>query len=266
MLKMKKFRYGLVWLALIGSGCNPSTVLENSADDEMEEAAKHYMDLLLDGNYEAIISDLDPKIRKGNEKELFSRMGQFFPEQEPITIKLVGYTSMKFLRQHARYFFTYEYEYDQQWILVYVGFRNLSPKRKEIIQFNVTPIDRSLEETHRFSLKGKGDTHYGFLLICAVCPLFILYTVIACIRTKLKKRKWLWIIFILVGMFKFSLNWTTGQVWINLLSFQILGAGFVRASVYAPWIFMFSIPVGAILFWIKKGKGIRGVPNPFGDA
>ncbi len=260
---MKKVLFVLLLLALLVSAFFPIIINKALSDNAMEEAAEYYIDLLINGNYEAIISDMDPQIRQGNEMELFFRMGQFFPEQAPTSINLVGHSFMRSIRQPARYFFTYQYEYEQKWILVNVGFRKTSSERKEIVFFNVTPIDQSLQETHRFSLQGKDSIHYIFLFICVACPLFILYTLITCIRTKLKKRKWLWIIFILVGFVQFSLNWTTGQIWAKLLSFQILGAGAVTASVYAPWILSFSIPVGAIIFWIKL-KNIRKEPIPEG--
>ena len=171
---------------------------------------------------------------------------------------------MRSIKVPATYFFTYEYEFEQKWLLVYVGLRKPSSESPKIVQFAVYQVDRSLKETHKFTLQGIKWIHYFFLIFCVACPLFILATLIACIRTKLKKRKWLWIIFILVGFVQFSLNWTTGQDWIKFLQFQFLGAGFVRTSVYSPWILSFSIPVGAILFWVRRKK-IRKEPTPEGQ-
>jgi len=94
--------------------------------------------------------------------------------------------------------------------------------------------------------------HFVFLVFTIIVPLFILATLTTAVRTKFKKRKWLWIIFILFGLVQFSLNWTTGQIGWKLLNFQLFGAGALTASQYAPWILSFSIPVGSIIFWIKR--------------
>ena len=196
-------------------------------------------------------------MRKENEMELLSRMGRFFPSRAPTSIDLVGYRLLRINNEPDQYNLTYQYGYGQKWLLVNVAFRDLSSEGKQIIAFNVSPIERSLQEIHKFSLQGKGSMHYSFLIICTTCPLFIFSTLIVCIKTKLKKRKWLWIPFVMLGMVQFSLNWTTGQFWIKLLSIQLLGTGAVSASIYSPWILSFSLPVGAIIFWIKRLKDRR---------
>ena len=58
----------------------------------------------------------------------------------------------------------------------------------------------------------------------------------------------------LFGIISFRLNWTTGDFEFQLLNIRLLGAGFLRSGTVAPWILSFAIPVGAILFWIKRSK------------
>lgn len=236
-------------------------ILTIALTSDAKGEAENYIDLLIDGDYEAIIRDLDPKITKGNEMALFSQIGRLIPEQAPNSIKLVNNQFMRSIKDPSRYLFTYHYEYEQRGLKVTIGFRKPSPERTEIFSFQVYPIGRALKDTHRFTLQGKKGIHYFFLTVCVVFPLFILYTLLACIRTKLKIRKWPWIIFILVGFVQFSLNWTRGEVFFKPLSIQLLGAGAVTSNVYAPWILTFSIPVGAIIFWIKL-KNIRKEPIP----
>jgi hypothetical protein len=62
----------------------------------------------------------------------------------------------------------------------------------------------------------------------------------------------LWIIFILIGLAKLNLDWTTGQMGFRLIAFQIPGAGISKMGLYAPWILSVSVPLGAILFLIWK--------------
>ena len=258
VLKMKMVLFSLLLLVLLAAVLF-FQILNRALTSDAKEEAEYYIDLLINGDYEAIIRDLDPKITKGNEMAMFSQMGRLIPEQAPNSIKLVNNQFMRSIKVPPRYLFTYHYEFEQRGLNVTIGFRKPSPERTEIFSFQVYPIGRALKDTHRFSLQGKKGIHYFFLTVCVVCPLFILYTLLACIRTKLKKRKWPWIIFILVGFVQFSLNWTRGEVFFKPLSIQLLGAGAVTSSVYAPWILTFSIPVGAIIFWIRL-KNIRKEP------
>ena len=89
-------------------------------------------------------------------------------------------------------------------------------------------------------------------------PIFILVTLVFAIRAKLS-RKWLWIIGILLGFVKFSLNWTTGQVGFQIISFQLLGAGFSKAGLVAPWTLSFTLPIVAVIFWIKSYNDKRTI-------
>lgn len=81
-------------------------------------------------------------------------------------------------------------------------------------------------------------------------PLIVLYSLISCIRTPMQKGKWLWIIFILIGVCQFSLNWTTGQLNINPLSINLFGLGVFSSSQYAPIFISLGIPLGAIVYLV----------------
>jgi hypothetical protein len=70
-------------------------------------------------------------------------------------------------------------------------------------------------------------------------------------------RKWLWVLFILAGVGKFAVNWTSGEWGIAPLSLQLLSASAV-ASLYGPWILSFSLPLGAIVFLVHAARGDRG--------
>jgi hypothetical protein len=63
-------------------------------------------------------------------------------------------------------------------------------------------------------------------------------------------RKWLWAIFTLISVVGFSMNWTTGDVSILPLYFNIPAAGYTQDGS-GVWHLIFAIPVGAIAFFFK---------------
>jgi len=111
----------------------------------------------------------------------------------------------------------------------------------------------SLEFLNRFTFSEKGPVHFAFFLLALAIPIFSLYSLVVCARTKMR-RKWLWIIFILFGVATFRINWTTGQMDYQLLSFQLLGASVFKMGFCAPWIVSVAFPVGAIVFLAKRRK------------
>ncbi len=108
-----------------------------------------------------------------------------------------------------------------------------------------------LSASNAFSFKDKGFKHYLMLLLIILVPAFIIITLVAAVKTKLD-NKWIWIVGILIGFTKISLNWTTGEFDFQLLSFSVLGSGLYRGGNMAPWIINFSLPIVAIIFWFKR--------------
>ena len=245
---MKKLCIFIISFIVLMGGCKPKSI-EDFADGANAKIATKYIQLLFDENYDAIINDLDPTIKKGKEKDIFSKMRSLIPSSPPSSINLTGYSSHTFY-DISNINVTYQYEYQGKWLLINVAFRKLFEKDIEIKGFTITPLSQPLQEINKFTFKGKGYIHYIFLFLCISIPVFIIFSLIVCIRTKFNKpTKWLWIILILIGIGKFSLNWTTGQIGFQFLSIQLLGSGAVSASSYAPWIIMFSLPIGVVLFW-----------------
>ena len=147
---------------------------------------------------------------------------------------------------------TYEYQYPNKWLLFNVATQKKG-KIFTIIGFRLTPISDSLENLNRFTLHGKSPMQYLVLMWGCLTVLFILCALVLCVRTRIEKRKWLWILFILFGMGEVLVNWTTGQWSFSPLSFELFGfSGF--SNVYGPWIIKVSFPLGALIFLLRRRK------------
>ncbi len=161
----------------------------------------------------------------------------------------------------------YQLQFENAWIVATVTVESGSNGR-HIISANFQPLADSLQVIHRFTLRNKSPVHYLFLAACFAVPLFIITTLVICARTRVRRR-WLWIVFILFCFVQFKLNWTTGAWDVLPLSFNLLGAGWTRASSYAPVILNFALPLGAIVFLICRPRLRRASeslpPAPNGD-
>ena len=61
------------------------------------------------------------------------------------------------------------------------------------------------------------------------------------------------IIFMLLGVGQFSVNWTTGQWSFETAAVELLSASISRVS-FGPWVVPIAFPLGAVAFLVLKGR------------
>jgi hypothetical protein len=176
-------------------------------------------------------------------------MASLVPSGEPTTQTLVGAQTnitpdSKFTNT------TMEYNYSGKWLLINVATSEKGSK-KTIVGFNVVPETQSLADQNRFRLGKKSVAHYSVLAAALGAVSVTLISLIACIRTKLRTRKWPWVLFILIGIGNLSINWTTGQITVMPVVFLLFSAA-AAAPLYGPWTVSVGIPIGAILFLYRR--------------
>ncbi|HEX6705703.1 MAG TPA: hypothetical protein VF169_13145 [Albitalea sp.] len=127
--------------------------------------------------------------------------------------------------------------------------------------FHIEPLPAAMSVVHGFTLSNKGAMHYAFLLLAPAAAGVSLFAFVRCLRMRGLRRKWMWALVTLVGAGAFTLNWTTGAVTVNPLTFNLLSAAFARAGWVGPWAITFCIPIGAIVFlWKHRRRTQGGVP------
>jgi hypothetical protein len=251
----------LVTALLFLSACHPSTAIERFADDAKEEIARVYIQRVIDGDTAALAAELDPALQSKDAAAELEKVRGFFPKEAPTTTNLIGY-NVHHSSAGSQYNLTYQFGYGSKWVIANAAWQERPDRSRVIVGLNVQVLAQSLQETNAFTFKHAGFVHYLFFAAAILVPLFIVVTLVVCVRTKIPRRKWLWILFILVGVVGFSLNWTTGAVGIRMISIHLLGAGFSATSVYSPWILTVAIPLGAIVFWVKRRRFQDAPPPP----
>lgn len=144
---------------------------------------------------------------------------------------------------------SYEIEFSDRYLTIGVRLVKIEGEFR-LNSFTVNVLDDSYSEQLAFSLGGKSPIHYLILALTIFVPIFILGTLVACIRRRGMKRRILWTIFIIFGVSSITFNWTTGNITYSVLQFQLFGAGFELAEA---WYFTVGLPLGAISWWFKHG-------------
>jgi uncharacterized membrane protein YfbV (UPF0208 family) len=237
-------------LILLISGCSQEALLEKFIPKEESALAKELIAKLAIKDFTAVESRLDAKLRTPDIREKLNQMQQVLPPGEPKSVRTVGSQTHQF-DAVTTYKLTYEYEYPDGWVLA----STVLERRDGQITLqgiHFLPAKQSLAVTNRFTFEGKGRAHYIVFALAIVIPLFVIYALVLCARTNIHKRKWLWFLFIAVGLIQFQFEWTSGAWSIQPISFTLLSAAFVKAGPMAPYIFTLPLPLGAILFLVKK--------------
>jgi hypothetical protein len=243
----------LAVVALIMSiiGCSQQEILQKLASPQEQAVAKGYLDLLSQRQYAAIEKVMDPSISGPSLHQTLVAMAESIPAGNPTAVTLIGAQQFK-SSDYSTTNLTFEYRYPAKYLVTNIALKKQGDTTT-IIGFHVYPQSASVEEQNKFTLVGKAPLQYLILALVIVMPLFILFALVVCIRTKFRGRKWPWILFILFGVGRIAVNWTTGQWSIGLLSVQLLGVS-GTAQLYSPWTLAVSLPLGAILFLSGKEK------------
>jgi hypothetical protein len=246
-------------LLVIGAGllaaCSQEAMMQKFASPEEQATAKAYIDQLRRHEFGEIERAADASISGPSLDTTLNEMAALIPADPPMSVQLVGAQRFSSGSAGTNVNLTFEYRFPAQYVVANVATK-VKDGQRSIVGFHVYPESESLESRNRFTLSGKSALQYGVLAYAIVVALFTVVVLVVCARTKIKRRKWLWILFILFGFGKFSVNWTTGKWGIMILYAQLFSAG-AHADFFGPWIISASLPLGAAFFSFYRNK-LRG--------
>lgn len=245
----------LLLFAVLLAGCDQQAMFDKLAPSEEVAVAKDLVAKLAARDFTSIQASFGSALQTPDVRDKLEQVASLFPPEKPKAIRTVGANTM-WMNSVATYNLTFEYEFPEKWLVV-----NTVLERKDgkltLEGIHVTPTQQSLETLNAFSFEGKGLFHYIVFAAAIAIPVFVLYVLVLCARTKIAKRKWLWLLFVAVGVVQFHFNWTTGAWLVQPVAFSLLGAGFAKVGPVAPWVFTLAFPLGAIVFLYRR-RSLKG--------
>jgi hypothetical protein len=214
--------------------------------------AKHFVLLFGERDVAGIEKDLDPRWDRSQVEPVMQKLFSIYPRTKLKRIYVYNWTFSSTLRGGTDYILNLICEFDGDRDLLAKITLNKNADRYVVAAMYFQPVKHIAAEANAFDAPGKPSTHYSFLMLMGLIELLSVFALVRCILTPDIERKWLWIIFILIGAGKVTLNWTTGEYSYSLLSLQFLSAGFVRANYFSPWLFTASLPLGALVFLERR--------------
>lgn len=223
---------------------------------------KAYFEELRQRQTDQILRSFAPGDDKDQLRSQLEKVFALVPPEVPLSVETLGASTECKTNGICTKLLILEYKYPDRWILFRVTVSNQSGQ-DAITDLTVQPESLPLSSLSRFSLRGKGHEHYVIVLMALSFIGIAIYALIVCIRTPMRKRKWLWICITILGIGKFGMEWANGDLWYKIAFVSILPAGW-GFDTDSPFVYA-SIPAGAILFLLLRnrlmGTGMSALPT-----
>ncbi len=228
---------------------------------EDEAMVQQWIQWTREGNFDQIERGLDPSLRSDNLRDKLAGMTRLIPNEQPMSVKPVGYVVVHHPDSSQTITITLEFEFQNQWLLATIV-RQEQSDVSSVMGFHINPIPESAESHNRLTLLGKKPVHYVMLLLAFAASAIALYGVVVCLRTPMGKKKWLWAAICLIGIGRLGINWTTGIVGFTAVWIGFPPSGAAMVPLYSPWMVYTSIPVGAAVVLIFRDRLLRPKLTP----
>lgn len=260
---MKKQFIYLFLLTFIFSCSSPTELPLFDSVKPADKFSRAFIDKVIEGQLESCFADIDPKNLDNKAKEFITNASDNIKGAKIKKYKIVeesvtsGYVSSS--GQFSNYRLAYEYEFQNGNNILFLMSLKEKDRKFYVTNFDGQALKAPLSELTKFTFADKPTVSYIFLLFSVLVPIFILTTLIIMLRSAIKrKKKIIWALIILFISFPtFIVNWNTGEIDFKLLNFVLLGAGFGKSAIYLPWLISLGIPIGGLLFWIRRDNLLR---------
>lgn len=255
---MKPTRFLLILVIALTCSCSRVKPVTRPPSADTEKIAKGYIHQLKAGDIFALVSELDPTINRGEAVQQLTTLGTLLPNGQPTSTTLVSYQAIRAPNKVSTIDLVYQLGFgsdlESKWYLVDVAWREFPDHSRQLTGMHVSLLLKSQQEINAFNFKHALLRHYVVAAFAILVPLFILTSFVVCLRTKMCRLKWLWLIIIPFGFVRFSFNWTTGSLLITPLAYQVLGTWVTRSGPVGAWLIYVTLPVGAIAFWLVRKR------------
>jgi len=213
--------------------------------------ARRFIEAIQLGQYDTTDTMIDSSVKAEFTRNNLEQMQKYLNRGSPLAIETVGVNTVV-EGNRTRSYLTYQIQFPESWMLGEMVVDKVDGNLS-VLGAHFKTIPASLSEINGFTFKNKSLGHYIYFVFQLLLLLFIIYVVIIVIKSKIKRR-WLWAIVTLIGICQLSMNWSTGDVYFQPINIRIPIVGANKAGLYAPWILYCNIPIGAIIFLVRRRK------------
>lgn len=233
--------------AVFLSGCGFKNITVIYVPKDADAFARDYLDMLKKGDIDGAMGATNKDFLTDKAREQFHEISKILDKGELLGAEVVKFHNMKgYFSKEKKTLIDYQLQLERAWVEAIVVVEG-GKGAMSISGIYVEPLPKSLREIHSENFYAKPFQQYMVAFLAFVIPVFIFYTLILCFIMPVKFKA-AWAAFIIIGIARLSLDWTTGQIAFYPFSLLFFGAEAVKDGVYGPWVISFSFPLGAVAF------------------
>jgi hypothetical protein len=237
--------YGVLFTAM-----PPATPFDDHLAEEPVKFALQYFSWIKARDWQRVKAASDQSLQNPSAQRTFEKMADILPPAEPTAIHLIGKSWVKSSSKPERHDITLEYLYPGKPLVANIVM-DQTASGFVVMGAHFTPVSQPLEQYYVFRAAGQSRTHYTVAAVAALLIIVNAYALARCIMMPGLRRRWLWIIFVLLGWGTIGFNWTEATFGISPL---FVGVPVVRVaqSAYQPLVIGLSLPLGALIFVFRR--------------
>lgn len=225
-----------------------------------------YLRLLARARIDSAFSLLGPDLRTDSTRTVLAQVAMLLMAARLDSARLIGvqvWNNTRFGGNSRDVSMSYEMPTTAPgWLTSGVATRHVGSSIS-VIGITARLIPEPVETLNRFTLSGKSAIHYAWLTLALAVPLVTITVAVVVARARGMPRRWLWVFASLVASPVFIINWTTGKIGIQTVSFLFFGGAATSTGPGAPWLVSFAFPIGAAVAYLKLSQWRQATaPSP----
>jgi hypothetical protein len=216
-------------------------------DARQDADLRGVVDRIRAGDLAGVESAYDPRFRTPALHQTLGALRAQIPQGAP-AIRLLKGVSEKDAQGRIDYGGIYEYVFPAASMLAQVEMRQDQGGRRAVVLVNLRPEPPGLVQSFAFGLTGKKYYQYIFLVLMALPPVLGAWALAALWRAPDIRWKWIWALAMTVGFMDLTMDWRTGDVFLNIIDIHFLWLRVARFGPLSPWMLSTSLPLAPIAF------------------
>lgn len=237
-------------LTALVSACSPTSVVEKLLMPEERQLVASAVEDVDRGDGESLSKKVPPQVAKDFQAALPAMREALPPAPRQVTMVNANVTSSGGVRTVSA---LYQVKGQASWALM-EAVMTTRGARTTLTGLHLQRTAVEPMKLNKFSLADAGAGGWAMLvaMLAAVC--LTIAALVRIWRSGLFERRWLWTLGALVGITTLRMNWATGAVSFQPLSFQILSVSAVKTPPFAPWSLGVSIPLVALIAFLRRDR------------
>lgn len=233
----------LTILAFLLAACSQQQAIDRFSSDAEQLEVIEIAELLRDGDASSLAEFAHP--------EFVPQLPELVPQVSEYLDGVSGEFAVETVTVHVATGLPTQKQFvllagqDGRFAVVQITMGEIEGGRK-LLAFYAQLADQNPKSIHEFHLADGGLLGFFWIGSMILSATICVIAAILVWRGSTFRFRPLWSLLSLIAVGRIDLNWTTNEWGLTPIAVQLLGASFMKAGPFSPWVLSFSLPLPAI--------------------